>query len=89
LSILEPNFLSLNPIGVKISPTIGYKMIKSVYELFQINLRRFSWGLLTRDWDEVRKPNLVIEVGEDGFWPNNTSADVKFLHVKVSNFKRN
>lgn len=56
---------------------------------FELILGVFLGGLLTRGWDEIRKPNLIIEVGEDGFWPNNTSADVKFIHVKVSNVKRN
>lgn len=54
----------------------------------ELILGAFLGGLLTRGWDEIRKPNLVIEVGEDGFWPNNTSADVKFLHVKIKNVKR-
>ncbi len=56
---------------------------------FEIILGVFLGGLLTRGWDEIRKPNLKIEIGEDGFWPNNSSSDVKFLHIKVNNVKRN
>ena len=56
---------------------------------FELILGALLGGLLTRGWDEIRKPNLKIVVGEDGFWPNNSSPDVKFLHVKVNNVKRN
>lgn len=45
--------------------------------------------LFVRFWEELRKPNLKLQIGGDGFWPQNTNPKTKFVHVKVVNLKRN
>lgn len=44
---------------------------------------------LQRAVDLLLKPSLSIEIGDGSFWPNSSNQDIKFLHIKVENKKRN
>lgn len=45
--------------------------------------------LFSRVWEEFRKPNLTLEVGDEAYWPQTSNAEIKFLHIRVKNTKRN
>lgn len=67
-------------------------MMSQVWSLInenQLILGVLLGWLFVRFWEELRKPNLKLQIGGDGFWPQNTNPKTKFVHIKVINFKRN
>lgn len=68
------------------------KWFETIWKLLNDNQLFFGillgW-LFARLWEEVRKPNIKLEIGGDGFWPQNTTPKTKFVHIKIINQKRN
>ena len=57
-------------------------------QLVLLLLGVFVGWLLARIGEEVRRPNLKMSIGDNGFWPNDSTPQVKFIHIKVVNLIR-